>query len=494
MNMKKFINRIFFCCLVLVVSAQMVSGQILHKASFFLENPDSGNSGILLGNGIIDLLARDSVVWVATGYGLNRTSDGGSSWQIYESSDYQAKGGVSAMAFMDDSTLWISTAFDTIVSDGSELPAGGGLSYTRDDGQTWTHIPQPVDPRDVTEYKPTTTNVQNLTYDLAIADSTIWIASFGGGLRKSGNMGQTWEVITTDGLPFEPLKYLNHRAFSVMVENDNIWAGTAGGISSSGDGGKTWHRFTHQNQEHPISGNFVVALAYQPFANTIWAATIETDTNEVRAVSKSDNGGETWDVMLQGTWAHNFAFHDSIVYVACDDGMFVSADGGANWYTLPPIRDFRSGEEILTALFYSAGVSREYSGKRFWAGSADGLASTVDDGNHWYVHRSFKSTQDPDVPDVYAYPSPFSPSRQGYIRFQYDITRAGEVEIDIYDFAMDKVATVRDYETEPAGSGSDRSAKWNGTSDSGNTVASGVYFFRAKIEGKVTWGKLVIIN
>ena len=395
---------------------------------------------------------------------------------------------------MDDSTLWIATAFDTIVSDGSELPAGGGLSYTRDDGQTWTYIPQPVDPRDVTGYKPTTTNVQNLTYDLAVADSTIWIACFGGGLRKSRNMGQSWQVVTTDGFPFEPLKYLNHRAFSVLTENNNIWIGTAGGISRSSDQGISWRRFTHQNQKYPISGNFVVSLAYQSFTNTIWAATIETDTSELRAVSKSDNGGETWEVMLPGIFAHNFAFDDSVVYVATDEGMFVSADGGMNWYTLPPIRDLRSGEEILTTTFYSAGVSREFPARRIWAGSTDGLASTVDNGNHWTVHRSYKSTRDPGVPRVYAYPSPFSPSRQGYIRFQYDITHTGEVEIEIYDFAMDKVAGIHEYETDPGGTGGDRSAKWNGRSDSGKTVASGVYFFRAKIEGKITWGKLVLIN
>jgi hypothetical protein len=199
-------------------------------------------------------------------------------------------------------------------------------------------------------------------------------------------------------------------------------------------------------------------------------------------------------VMLPGIFAYNFAFNDSLVYVASDKGLFVSADAGKNWYTLPPIIDSRSGEEILTEKYYSAGVSTEFPASRLWIGSGDGLASTIDNGNHWYINRSYQSTRDPAVSSVYAYPSPFSPSRQGYIRFQYDITRAGEVEIDIYDFAMDKVASIREYESAPGGMSYDRSAKWNGTTDSGRTVASGVYFFRAKVEGKVTWGKLVIIN
>jgi len=487
-------KEIIILFLFLIIFGQQVQAQVLRPGNFQLNTFAATGSGIILGNGIIDILAQDSLVWVATGFGLSKTSSGGLSWQTFNSAAYQSKGGISALTFMDDSTLWIATAFDTTVSDGSELPAGGGLSYTRDGGKSWTHVPQPIDDRDITEYKPTTTNVQNLAYDVAVLDSTIWITCFGGGLRKSQDMGKTWQVVTTDGFTFAPLEHLNHRAFSVMIENNTIWVGTAGGISKSRDQGSTWRRFSHQNQKYPISGNFVVALAYQPYTQTIWAATIETDTSETRAVSKSDNGGETWEVVLPGIFAHNFTFNDSIVYVASDQGMLVSADAGQNWYTLPPIRDFQSGEEILTTEFYSAAVSEEFAARRVWVGSADGLASTIDNGNHWYVHRSYKSTINPAVPDVYAYPSPFSPSRDGFIRFQYDITHAGEVEIDIYDFAMDKVAGIREYEMSPDGTSRDRSAKWNGVGDSGKVAASGVYFFRAKVEGKVTWGKLVIIN
>jgi hypothetical protein len=61
-----------------------------------------------------------------------------------------------------------------------------------------------------------------------------------------------------------------------------------------------------------------------------------------------------------------------------------------------------------------------------------------------------------------------------------------EEPIRIYDFAMDPVATVP---MEDA-----LKPKWDGTMNSGGLVASGVYFFRAKVGGQVTWGKIVIIN
>ncbi|MCP4411418.1 MAG: hypothetical protein GY808_02435, partial [Gammaproteobacteria bacterium] len=297
--------------LTVLFSMLNVSGQIGMKKSYNLAGETSIASQSFLGNGIIDLAIRDSIVWAATGFGLNKSINEGASWQIFESADYQSKGGISAMGYMDDSTLWIATAFDTSAQD-DDLAAGGGFSFTRDGGLSWLHVPQPVDSRDETEYSPTTTVVQNLTFDIAFVDSTIWIASFGGGLRRSDNMGQNWKVVTTDGSPFSSLDNLSHRAFSLLSENGNLWYGSAAGISKSSDNGQTWQRFTHQNQDYPISGNFVVALAYQPATNTIWAATIEADQEigptEVRAVSKSSNGGITWDVMLEGVFAHNFGF------------------------------------------------------------------------------------------------------------------------------------------------------------------------------------------
>jgi hypothetical protein len=486
---------IFFLFLV------AVHAQLLKPGGYRLGPTDEGSADRLLGNAMVDMATRDYILFAGSGYGLNRTTDGGSTWKAFTSRDFGGKNGVTAIDFMDDSTLWISTAFDTTIGDMGSLDAGGGLSYTTDLGRTWVYIPQPVDRIDETEYSPTTTIVQNVTFDIALLDSTAWIASWGGGLRRSSNMGQTWEVVTTDGKPFDAnagtnTGWRNHVAFSVMTENGNVWVGTADGISKSEDGGETWRRFTHQNQPLSISGNFVVALAYQPYTNTIWAATIEadTDTSEFRAISKSENGGESWETMLDGTFTHNFAFDDSMVYVATDLGMYVSNDGGENWYILPEIRDHISGEEINGIEYFSAAVSNEGVLNRLWAGNESGLGSTIDNGNTWRVHRSFKSTQGEDSPNAYAYPSPFSPSRHGFVRFQYDITRAGEIIVDIYDFSIDHVATIRDYESYPTDGTNDRSARWNGNNNAGMAVATGVYFFRINVEGKITWGKLVVIN
>ncbi len=474
-----------------------LGAQSMHKSAFRMVEDGGPFEHTLYGNGIVDMLNKDSVLWVATGYGLSKAvfnaKTGDWDWTTFTEKDYIGKGGVSAMGYMDAQTFWVATAFDTVTSASEEsLPAGSGLSYTRDGGKTWHHVPQPVDSKDEQGYAPTTTVIQNLTYDIAFVDSTIWIASFGGGLRRSDDMGQTWEVVTTDGKPFSSLNNLNHRVFSLLSVNDTaLWVGSAEGISKSNDNGQTWQRFVfEEDNPNSITGNFVVALAYQPAANAVWAATIQAeDTAETRGVSVTYDGGKTWQRRLvdEDVFAHNFAFYGYDAFVATDKGMYWYSAQQEKWNNLTDIQDFESGNEIFQPEYYSVAVQEWGQHAFLWVGNSDGLAvrDLMNPSAPWKVIRSFVSTKIRKKPAVYAYPSPFSPSRHLYIRFEYDRDKHLDEPIKIYDFAMDPVAEI------PVG---DLKPKWDGKNSRGDTVASGVYFFRAKVDGKVTWGKIVIIN
>lgn len=468
--------------------------QIGVQKSFNFASETAEINQAFLGNGIVDILVNGNTVWAATGYGLNKSINEGLSWQSLTSAHYKSKGGITAIAAMDNETVWIATAFDTSAQ-GDDLTAGGGLSYTPDNGDNWIHIAQPVDSRDETNYSPTTTVIQNITYDIAIVDSTIWIASFGGGLRRSDDMGISWQVVTTDNLPFSSLDYLNHRAFSLLEENGNLWYGSAEGISKSSDNGISWQRFKHSNQQFPISGNFVVALAYQPQANAIWAATIvATDTSEISAVSKTINGGASWEVMLEGNFAHNFGFDGEKVFAACDEGLFISEDGSNNWYLLPQVTDFETQEKILGDAYYSAAGQMVATGSRWWFGSSDGLVTKLDSDNNWKIIRSFVSTRERTKPKIYAYPTAFSPSRGGYTRIQYNISKNTDIKIKIFNFAMEHIVTIEDIQANYSSSSSDRSTAWDGRDASGRLVANGMYFVRVEIAGDVNWGRVVVIN
>ncbi|MBN1895328.1 hypothetical protein JW906_12575 [bacterium] len=479
----------------LVILAWCAGASALPRKTFHL----SGNQPpVLAGNAVIDIVLREQAVWVAAGEGLSLTGDSGLTWRTWTREHGFGKGGLSAVAVRGQE-IWIATAYDTLIEGQGSLPAGGGLAYSTDGGGSWTTVPQPKDARDVTSYKPTTTHINNLTYDIALTDSAVWIASFAGGLRRSMDHGATWDIVTVDGAPFDVVGHLSHRMFSVFWDGEVLWAGSAGGVHKSTDGGDSWTTFTHQNQPKSISGNFVVAIGCQRWDDRkiIWAATIEAlDEGEYRAVSRSEDGGLTWDIELEGEWAHNFCCDRQNVFVATDNGVFKSESFGYTWTVFRNVVDSETGDPLLTTEMYSVGAG---PGTWTWLGSSDGLAATPDEGLTWKIFRAFEIPGESGNPLTYAYPNPFSYTRDnllggdGHVRFQYRTAEPENVTVEVYDFSMALVRNV--VQDKPRPVPGDYAEAWDGRNDLGEPVANGVYFYRLRLSGGGEyWGKVIILN
>ncbi len=441
----------------------------------------------LRSNSVSDVAVHNGEIWLGTGSGLSRSNDGGATWVTYTSQNGLPRGGVSAFA-VTDSIIWVATAFDSLVPEGL-LPAGGGLSYSLDRGATWRYVPQP---------KPFNTVIQNVTFDIALHSTGVWITSFGGSVSKSADRGRTWVSVPPDSFFLDVANNLNHRAFSVINADGVLFIGTAGGVNRSIDGGVTWTNFSHQGQPQPISGNFVVALGQQKWRGQeyIWAATVNAeDPEEFRAVSVSADGGYSWRTTLAGDFAHNFAFDDSMAYVASDQGLYKSIDFGLTWAKFPAVKDNTSGETYLSEEFFAAGVL----GQSLIAGGPDGLAVTNNAGATWQIQRGSVPAGENGQPRTYAYPNPFSPFRhnqsngEGYVRFQYQTTKTTQVTIKVFDFAMDLVAEI--VSNKPRSAPGNYSETWNGKNYRGDPVANGVYFYRVELEGDgMHWGKVMVLN
>ena len=492
MDLNKLIRVFIFITVLCSVTILRAGGPV---RQFALESFTSDSPA---GNEISQIMIQNDTVWVCAGEGLSYTLDNGHSWKTFSVKDHLGRGYPTAINERNG-VIWVSTALDTFTGSSGTLEAGGGLSYSTDGGESWHWIPQPIDSVDEDRYEPTTTPVQNLTYDIAQTDSAVWITSYGGGLRKSTDMGSTWQVVTVNGQPFAPLNYLSHRVFSVVYDEDALWVGSADGIHKSRDGGFSWETFNHQNQVRGISGNFVVALASQTWKDKkiLWASTIEAvDSSEYRAISKSEDGGQTWEICQKGLWTYHFAIDDSMVYAATDSGLYKSPDFGTTWDKYRYITDSKSGDPLLTEIVYAAGIGPN---KEIWMGSADGLTVSEDDGWTWRFMRAYQKTAASDVPDTYAYPNPFSPMRDnqlgndGYVRFQYHTNGPAMVTVKVYDFALNLVTTVVDNKSRfEAG---DYAEAWNGRNDLGQIVANDVYFYCVDInDGRKLWGKVIIMD
>ena len=475
-------NKVLLFCLF-VLAATFAQAKIVGHYTFDSGEPASGP----VGNGVTDLKPGNGVLWIGTGHGLSRYVDASHAFESFTETENMARGSISAIWSTGDE-IWIAAASDSFVaSTGEDLPFGTGFSHSTDKGATWSHFPQPGP-----------TPIQNLCYDITVVDGVVWGASFGGGLLKSADGGESWEQTAPDSFVFDPNSHLNHRAFSTLNADGVLWVGTAGGVNRSENNGETWTNYNHTNQQEPISGNFVVALAHQKTndKDIIWAATWKAeDLEEEYGVSKTENGGLTWTVHLPGIKAQNIDADGPNVYVSTHIGLYKSSDYGQTWFRFPVIKDKNSGETVYTNEYYSVYADNN----TVWAGTADGLARTANNGYTWDIFRAFRQTGRDGEPRTYAYPNPFSPKRHnelggdGHVRLQYNTTDDTNVTVKVYDFAMDLVATVCENKFRPGPS--DFSEVWNGKNDYGDDVANGSYFYSVTIDGDGTyWGKILVVN
>ena len=488
---------------------------------------NSGRSSSLsLSNSISDIFVQQDTVWFGTEKGLSFTSNGGLTWINFSGTATFDNKGISAIAIKDND-IWVATGYTTKLGDES-IQTGGGLHYSIDHGVTWSFIPQPVDQGTVDTLiyginkiraLAVTVPQQNITFDIALTKNTVWTASWAGMLRKSrlDSIGFTRVILPPDSLnqisPSDSLIFDlspsggrlgltendNHKVFSVYASNDSvIWVGTAGGINKSTDGGVSWRKFSHQNQNFAISGNFVVALKEQvlPARRIMWAATVNAnDPDETKGVSYSEDGGETWKTTLLGEWAHNIAVKDSLVYIATDNGLFRSSDFAESWIRSGSIYDPSNLQRFVATDCYGVGVK----GDTVWYGGPEGIAYTIDSpsqlfGSAWHIFRTAEQVE--NNKKTYSFPNPLSPNNEP-VRIHYSLgtTNFGikEITIRIFNFAMHPVRTL--IQNASRLSGKEYDEIWDGKSDNRSLVANGVYFYRVEIDNQdPLWGKIIVLK
>jgi len=504
-------------------------------------------------------LMGDSLTWFGTGQGLAMydgnqlysflsTED---SLEDLESTNILPQGGIPAIAVKGD-TLVVSFS-----GDNGSIQVGGGLviSYDAQDtsGISWEYFSQPVDAATDTikpfgegYYRclPVTVPEANVTYDSDIDQNFLWIASWAGGLRRYDLDEGNWENIplpmdSQDSLslcegfeevdPFgRPLLsgyYLNprdpadggnhnHKAFSVKAYGDTVWVGTANGINKGLlidewvqlDNGNQqllncieWEHYSFPNDG--LSGNFVVGIERQQWRGktTIWAATMNADIpGETRGVSYTRDNGLTWNTTLLGERVYNIFAEDSLVLVSSQSGLWKSYDG-ENWAKYSPAIDtaFMVQSQILTDIVYTSVLDDRKNEASLWIGTANGAANSSDlQGSSWDIFQTqYDSTE------FYVYPNPFSPRNhnqldgEGYVRFNTGKIANTQIELDIFNFAMEKV-----FEKKINLNSYNGALKWNGRDLKGKLVHNGVYFVRLKYSPNANtspidfWDKLIVVK
>lgn len=179
------------------------------------------------GNSVVEIMWDGKNLWVATGSGLSRTSDGGTTWENFHVTDGLNSEEISALAGKD-SLLWVGSSASQL-RDGQLIPTGTGFNKSTDIGASFL------------SFKPEQANFAfKLAYDIALADSFVWASCFAGSLIRTKN-DSVWQNVFVDTIARNDYKLygfgnnLNNRFFSVVADTLDpdttvIWTGTAAGV------------------------------------------------------------------------------------------------------------------------------------------------------------------------------------------------------------------------------------------------------------------------
>ena len=84
------------------------------------------------------------------------------------------------------------------------------------------------------------------------------------------------------------------------------------------------------------------------------------------------------------------------------------------------------------------------------------------------------------------YPNPFNPTTS----INFSLPRATHIRIDVYNIRGERVTTLAD-DTYAAG---DYTVEWDGSSDNGNLVSTGVYLYRLLSDNFSDTRKMVLLK
>ena len=216
-------------------------------------------------------------------------------------------------------------------------------------------------------------------------------------------------------------------------------------------------------------------------------------------ISVTRDNGHSFESALHSERCYDFAFDGPRVYVACDGGLYISRDDG---HTFVAVRNFYDARNPDRTFRPGAGVyAVATTDDAIWAGTADGLFKSTDEGRTWHTFRTLVPLNPDGLPpvipadhvpevDTYAYPNPFSPAADRLIRLRYKLEEGGTVIIRVFDFGMNLVRTVLNESQEHG----EREVSWDGLDDYGARLANGPYFYAVQTSGGTFWGKILILE
>jgi uncharacterized protein (TIGR03437 family) len=371
---------------------------------------------------VTSLAANDEYLFAGVRGGIYRSNDNGESWRLFGSNEgltdptvlaLVAKGqtlvaGVSRGVYrsLNNGASWERSNLGV---EGYEVPAllvkddlifagagtsEGGVFRTSNEGASWTGV---------------NNGLGDLAVNTLLAHSGALLAGTAKGLYRSIDNGASW-VSLNNGLPSNQVRAL-------AAQGSLLLAGFVGsGIYRSLDSGATWQA-ANKGLANPNSGNIPAAINTLLIkGELIFAGT------ELSGVFLSSDQGVTWRVVNKGLGTHDvraLLSKGAAIFAGVRGGLFRTVDNGETWSEITSELDEQTVSTLLTKeelLFASTeqGVFRALTpdgerwmavnqglgnranpvrslvvkGKALFAGTANGLYRSDDDGANWTPYNT----------------------------------------------------------------------------------------------------------
>lgn len=468
------------------------------------KSTDNGETWLAINNGLSSINARKiyahgSILYVSVDGGIYKSSDNGGNW-VYANTGisslfsnsfisngnnlFVAVSGRGIYKTTNNGDLWTSanngitnSTIKTLVKSGSFLIAGayysGGVHFTNNGGSNWN-----------ASY-PTT----NYIVQLITNNNAVYAATWGGGIFKTTDNGQSWTQLNT-GLP-------NLNVFSVAINGSRIFAGTNNsGVYISENNGLSWQEINIGLTNKNI--NMLTLVGNNLFASTTggvfisidngisWVAaglpgknviTLKEKNNKLYAgtwgdgVYVSADNGTTWTQLKNGMTnllIYAIAFdNNNNIYVSSGAHVYSSMDGGVNWNLKNEGLPFDVYSLEVMDNFLYAGTSTF----GVWKRPLGELLTSVDDEVRLPAELFLEQN----------YPNPFNPQT----KISFKIPYKSFINLSIYDIQGKRIQTLINSEYYPGS----YSIDFDGTG-----LNSGVYFYQLKSLYGTLAKKMILIK
>lgn len=228
---------------------------------------------------------------------------------------------------------------------------------------------------------------------------TICVGTLSSGIFHSADAGGTWAQAKLD-MPLPPWSpWIEVRAVTVSPHDPaDFLAGSNVGLHRSRDGGRTWS-FVRS----PADALQVWSTAFHPTnPKRLYAGLAPFETG--RALIRSDDGGESWEVLPIPVSAKSVVGATHVTSLAFDPrrpdtlwasvelgGLLRSDDGGDSWAAAPPFGEAITNQDVHCVVAHPDG--------RVLATTPDGVWTSTDQGQTMALHR-FPAFEEQDPPAV----------------------------------------------------------------------------------------------